>query len=212
MRRRVLLTAFEPFGGETLNSSWELLRALAAEPSPHDDLVLCVECLPVHKDHYAEALAQAIERHRPEVVLALGQAGGRPTIQLERQAFNRLDYEGAVDNGGHRIAGQVLHPDAPETLAASLPLERLCAVLRAAGHPVDVSADAGRFLCNAVLYELRHVHSGLAAAFVHIPLLPEQAASRGRGEASLGPRVTLACLRDLLRQLALDPAGSDGGA
>jgi len=199
---RVLLTGFEPFGGEAINPSWELARTLAESATPHEGLALCAERLPVDRATYAEALAQAIERHLPDVVLALGQATGRGAIHLERLAYNDIDYKGAADNGGHEVSGEALYRDAPETLAASLPLESLCDSLQAAGHPVEVSSDAGRFLCNAVLFELRHVHSALPAAFVHLPLLPEQAARRDKGEPSLSAQVTQACLADLLRHLA----------
>lgn len=211
MTVRVLLTGFEPFGGEAINPSWELARTLAELPSPHERMTLCAERLPVDRATYAEALALAIERHSPDVVLALGQATGRGAIQLERLAYNDLDYKGAADNGGHVVNGEKLHPNGPETLAASLPLESLCGSLQASGHPVEVSSDAGRFLCNAVLFELRHVHSALPAAFVHLPLLPEQAARRDKGEPSLSAQITQACLTDLLRHLALhrDEPGDD---
>jgi len=199
---RVLLTGFEPFGGEAINPSWELARTLAESTSPHEHMALFAERLPVDRETYAEALALAIDRHHPDVVLALGQATGRGSIQLERLAYNDLDYKGMPDNGGHVVSGEKLHPNGPETLAASLPLQTMCGDLRAAGHPVEVSADAGRFLCNAVLFELRHVHSALPAAFVHLPLLPEQADRRGKGEPSLPAQVTQACLTDLIRQLA----------
>jgi len=203
MTLRVLLTGFEPFGGEAINPSWELARALADAPSPHEQITLCAERLPVDRATYAQALMRAIERQRPDVVLALGQATGRAAIQLERLAHNSLDYKGNPDNGGHVVNGELLHPDAPPTLASSLPLQSLCATLQAAGHPVELSADAGRFLCNAVLYELRHVHPALPAAFVHLPLLPEQSDRRGKDEPSLAARITQACLTDLIRQLAL---------
>jgi pyroglutamyl-peptidase len=113
-----------------------------------------------------------------------------------------MDYEGAIDNGGHDVNDAVLHEGAPESLDASLPLERLCAELSSAGHPVEVSSDAGHYLCNAVLYELAWAHPQLPSAFVHIPLLPAQAAARELGEASMDPDVTRACLRELVRRLA----------
>jgi pyroglutamyl-peptidase len=200
--RRVLLTGFEPFGGESINPSWELVRTLAAEPSPHADLVLSAERLPVDRELYASALAAAIEQHRPHAVIAVGQGTGRAAIHLERLAVNRLDYQGARDNGGHEVSACELHAGAPEQLQASLPLEQLCAELSSEGHPVEVSSDAGLYLCNAVLYELAWKHAGLASAFVHIPLLPEQAAAREQGEASMEPDVTRACLRELVRRLA----------
>ncbi|MFT7463224.1 MAG: pyroglutamyl-peptidase [Pseudohongiellaceae bacterium] len=198
MTLRVLLTGFEPFGGEPINPSWELVRTVAAEAPPHDDLLLFSACLPVDQARYRAALAQAVEQHRPHVVLAIGQATGRPTIQLERVAHNRLEYKGAMDNGGHVIDGRTLHGDAAETLDANLPLAALCAQLQSGGHGVTVSADAGRYLCNAVLFELRHVHCDLPAAFIHIPLLPEQATRRDLGEPSMEASLTRACLRDLL--------------
>ena len=208
---RVLLTGFEPFGGEPLNPSERLARELGGtEPLPGVRLFSAI--LPVDRVAFAPALRAALEAHRPDVVLALGQATGRPRVHLEARARNAIDFRGERDNGGHAASGEALVPGAPASLPATLPVAELAGRLASEGHPVEVSDDAGRHLCNALLYELLHRHPGLPAAFVHVPLMPEQAERRGRGEPSLPLEVSRACLlalfRPLREALQAGPAGA----
>ncbi len=204
---RVLLTAFGPFGGEPVNPSERIARALAAEPPP-PGLRLAVEILPVDRTLHRAALAAAVERHAPDVALGAGQAAGRPRVDLEARACNRLDYRGELDNGGHGARDECLEPGGPAQLDATLPLARLAAELRLDGHPVALSLDAGRHLCNATLYRLLHGHASIPAAFVHLPLLPEQARRRGRGEPALAEELSRSCLRSLLAALPAHVRGA----
>ncbi len=204
---RLLLTGFEPFGGEPLNPSWELVRELLAGPTPAG-LELHGACLPVDRTTFRPSLEQALARATPHAVLALGQATGRAQVHLETRAVNLLDYRGGTDNGGHRSEAEPLHVDGPPQLTSTLPFPALRDELAEAGHPVRLSDDAGRYLCNALLYELLFKHAQLPSGFVHLPLSPEQASRRQQGEPSLGQDVTAPCLRLLLDRLArrLGPA------
>jgi pyroglutamyl-peptidase len=198
---RVLLTGFEPFGGECVNPAERLVRTLVRGAPPHARVQLAAAIVPVDRARYRACLDGAVRRHRPHVLLAVGQATGRPALDLETQARNRLDYRGERDNGGHAAGGEPLHDGGPDRLRASLPLRALHAELRRRGLPVRLSVDAGRHLCNALLYHVLLRHPGLAAGFVHVPLLPEQAARRGRGEPALAEPVSRRCLEGLIRGL-----------
>jgi pyroglutamyl-peptidase len=198
---RVLLTGFEPFGGERVNPSERLVRALARAAPPDPRLRLAAVVLPVDRRAMPPALGRALRERRPDVVIGVGQATGRAGVDLESVAHNRIDFRGERDNGGHAALGEPLLEGGPPRLVSRLPLRELAAALRARGLPVRVSRDAGRHLCNALLFELLARHPRLPSAFVHVPLLPSQAARRARGEPSLAEAVSRACLLALLRSL-----------
>jgi len=202
---RVLLTGYEPFDGEPVNPSARLAGRLAAAAPPHPSLELAAVVLPVDRARYAEAAARAVRAHAPDLVLALGQATGRDAIDLETTARNAIDYRGGRDNGGHAARGEPLEPGGPARRTSRVALAPLARALAEAGHPVRTSRDAGRHLCNALLYELCRAFPRLPSAFVHVPLLPEQAARRARGEPSLGEERALAALRALLALVGARP-------
>lgn len=197
----ILLTGFEPFDGEPVNPAQQLVEALAHEPAPHPRLQLVTAILPVDRRRCPAHLDAAVEATRPDAVVAIGQATGRPRIDLETRAFNQLDFGEGTDNGGHAAHGEPLAEDGPPHLDSTLPWPALASDLADRGHPVGLSADAGRHLCNALLYDLLHRHPRSAAGFVHVPLLPDQAARRALGEPHLAPEVSLAVVRELLRAL-----------
>lgn len=199
--RRLLLTGYEPFGGDPVNPSAQLVESIAALPPDPDSFTIRAVILPVARDAVRGALQDALYAWRPDAVIAVGQATGRDRVELELVARNRLDYKGEADNSGCVAAGEPLVPDGPEELAVSLDLESLCAEMVAQELPVRVSRDAGRHLCNALLYELLHRHASVPAFFVHVPLLPEQAEHRARNEPSLPASSSRACLAAIIRHL-----------
>lgn len=194
---RVLVTAFEPFGGETTNPSEQILRGLDGVDLP-GDLVLRTAVLPVDRTRYRAALDAALDDARPDLVVSLGQATGRPRVDLESTARNRIDFDGAVDNGGHAATDEALEAGGPDRRESPLPLGRLAEELAAEGHAVAVSDDAGRHLCNATYYEL--LGRGCRAVFVHVPLTPDQAARR-TGAPSMPLPDSAAAVHALLRRL-----------
>ena len=198
---RALLTGFEPFGGEPVNPSALIVTALAASPPAVPGLTVSAEILPVDRVRLPSALARALARHRPDAVICVGQATGRARVDLETLAHNAIDFRGDRDNGGHAAAGEALVPGGPATLASTLALALELPRLLAEGLPVALSRDAGRHLCNALLYTLLHERAPVPSAFVHVPLLPEQAARRGKGEPSLPLDVSRACVAALLARL-----------
>jgi len=200
-RRTLLLTGYEPFGGEPVNPSAQIVEDLAARLSASEDFDVRAVVLPVSRDAVAGALSEALDAWRPDAVIAVGQATGRTRVEVELVAHNALDYKGEADNAGHVAAGEPLVPDGPEQLLVPLDLEPVCAALAAEDLPIGVSRDAGRHLCNALLYELLHRHASLPAFFVHVPLAPEQAERRACDEASLPVDVSAACLAALIERL-----------
>jgi len=191
-RPRILITAFEPFGGRDLNPSQELLKALP-EREGIDRLLLPVSIAgtwPMLAAHLAES--------DPDIVLAMGEASGRGEICLEARAFNEIDLR-IPDNDGMQPRGEVILAGGPQVLESDLPLSELAGTLRDLGHPLHVSLDAGRHLCNLVLYRLLEQARRAGrpqASFLHLPLLPEQ-----RGPAEAVPCLPLATQLATLKSL-----------
>jgi pyroglutamyl-peptidase len=177
---RVLLTGFEPFGSSKVNPSEQVVRALSAEPFP--DVDLCTAILPVERQGGPAVLLQAVETHRPDAVLCLGEAGRRAAVSVERVAINLLDF-GIADNAGSQVVDEPIVPGGPAAYFVTLPVRAMVASVQAAGVPAELSLSAGAFLCNQVTYELLHYLAehqwAIPAGFVHLPLLPEQAVAAG---------------------------------
>jgi len=171
----ILLTGFEPFGGEGINPSWEVARGLEGESI--GALHIAARCLPCVFGDALLALDRAIAEVRPRLVLALGQAGGRCELSIERVALN-VDDARIPDNAGVQPIDQPVVVGGPAAYFSTLPIKAMVAGLRAAGLPASVSQSAGTFVCNHVFYGLQHrlAGSGVRSGFLHIPYLPEQAA------------------------------------
>ena len=180
---RILLTGFEPFGGEQINPSWEVAKALDGQKIAGVNII--ARMLPCVFGEALKVLQQSIDEVNPDLVLALGQAGGRSDFSIERIAIN-IDDARIADNAGARPIDQAVVNGAPAAYFSTLPIKTMVAGLRAAGHPASVSQTAGTFVCNHVFFGLQHaLHgSGVRSGFMHLPLLPAQAA-RLAGQPSM---------------------------
>lgn len=176
MTKTVLLTGFEPFNQETVNPAWEAVRALAG--SSGDDYLIQVRQLPCVFGLANQVLKAAIEEVEPQLVIAVGQAGGRSDISLERIAIN-IDDAPIPDNDMRKLIDEPIEAHGPAAYFSTLPIKAVVAALRMAGLPASVSQTAGTFVCNHVFYGLMHLTRGTAvrAGFIHIPYLPVQAAA-----------------------------------
>jgi len=195
--RTVLLTGFEPFEQEPINPSWEAVRALDGERV--GDAVIVARQLPCVFGNAIDAMAALVETLKPDVVIAVGQAGGRTEMSIERVAIN-VDDARIADNAGAQPIDNTIAPDGPAAYFSTLPIKAIVRDMRAAGVPAMVSQTAGTFVCNHVFYGLMHAlaqRQTMAATrggFIHIPYLPEQAA-RHPGAPSLALDTLIAGLR-----------------
>lgn len=173
----ILVTGFEPFGGSPVNPSWLAVQALHGRTIAGHRVVGAQ--LPTEFGAGLTRLDALLARHRPRLVLATGQAGGRAAISLERVAIN-VDDARIPDNAGAQPVDQAVVPGGPDAYFSSLPIKAMLAALLEAGIAAEVSQTAGTFVCNHVFYGLMH---RLAQApwperarggFVHVPWLPEQ--------------------------------------
>lgn len=165
----VLVTGFEPFGGESSNPSWEICGLLPAAIAG-----LRVEkCrVPCEFRRAVEVVGAAIERHRPALVVCVGQAGGRSRLGVERVAIN-VDDARAPDNAGRQPIDEPIAAEGPPAYFATLPVKAMVAAMRAAGVPAELSNSAGTYVCNHLMYGVLHLLAAsggvVRAGFVHVP-------------------------------------------
>ena len=174
--RILLVTGFEPFGGETVNASWEAAQEL--EGWPHGEYKATARLMPCAYDASVKELVLAIETLRPDALLMTGQAARRAVVCVERFARN-LDDASARDNDGALRRALRIARDAPERFEARAPVKAIADAIRAAGVPARVSRNAGGFVCNHLYFgALRYLSdkgSAIPAVFVHLPVTPAQA-------------------------------------
>lgn len=173
--KTVLLTGFEPFGGAAVNPSWEAVRLLDGWSG--DGFRVEVRLLPCVFGRAAEELLALVDDLRPDVAIAVGLAGGRPEISIERIAIN-VDDARLADNAGRQPIDVPIAADGPAAYFTNLPIKAMVAAIRARGVKAGVSQTAGTFVCNHVFYALMHHLRGqsVKAGFIHVPFLPPQAA------------------------------------
>jgi pyroglutamyl-peptidase len=205
--KTVLLTGFEPFDSDCINPSWEAVRSLdgwRCELPDGDAALVHARRIPCVFGAALRSLDQAIDELRPQLVLAIGQAGGRSEITPERVAIN-IDDGRICDNAGCRPIDLPVVEGAPAAYFSTLPIKALVHELRAAGIPASVSNSAGTFVCNHLFFGLMHrlatrpAAGGTRAGFIHIPLMPEQAARLPGALPSLALETVVAALRIAVR-------------
>ncbi len=170
-----LVTGFDAFGGEPVNPSQQIAQALDGQTIAGHRIVGAI--LPTEFGTSLTALEALLRRHRPALVLALGQAGGRAGISLERVAINLIDAR-ITDNAGTQPVDVRIVANAPNAYFSTLPVKAMLARLRDADNLAALSQTAGTFVCNQVFFALMHALRRRRArgGFVHVPYLPEQAA------------------------------------
>ena len=204
----VLVTGFDPFGGQPVNPSWQAVHALhGATVAGHR--VIGAQ-LPTVFAESMQALRALLRQHRPTLVLCTGQAGGRAAISLERVAIN-VDDARIPDNAGAQPVDVPVVPGGPAAYFTALPIKAMLQALLDAGINAEVSQTAGTFVCNHVFYGLmhelaqdpqwQHTRGGL----IHVPWLPEQGQPSMRmSEVVEGLRVAIECAlhthRDIRKQ------------
>ena len=177
---RVLVTAFEPFGGETVNPS-QLAAQRLAEGPPIDGVELRTAFLPVVFGDAIDALKAAIAEHDPEVVVCVGEAGGRFAVTPERVAVNVNDAP-FPDNAGRKPVDEPIVEGGPVAYLTGLPIAEIVEALHRAGIPAAKSSTAENYVCNNVFYGLMHHiatdRPQVVGGFVHVPYVHEQVLGR----------------------------------
>ena len=175
---KLLITGFEPFGGETINPAYEAVKTL-------EDKIMNTEIIkreiPTVFNKSIEVLENLIENEKPDIVICIGQAGGRYDISLERVAIN-IDDARIKDNEGNQPVDIKIFEDGENAYFTSLPIKRMVKKIREAGIPASISNTAGTFVCNHIMYGLLYLidkkYPNIRGGFIHVPYLPEQVISK----------------------------------
>lgn len=170
---KLLVTGFEPFGGETVNPAWEAVQRLPERIGAWELTKLQV---PTVFGSAAECVLSRAQTLLPDAVVCVGQAGRRRAVTPELVAIN-LQYASIADNRGQQPQDVPCVLGAPNAYFSTLPVRRMAEAIRAAGLPGELSYSAGSFVCNDLLFRLLHRYDGTQTrvCFIHVPYLPEQA-------------------------------------
>ena len=170
---KLLLTAFDPFGGDTVNPALEAVKRVG--PIPGVEIVKLE--VPTVFGKSVDTVTAAIESHLPDAVLCVGQAGGRAGLTPERIAIN-IDDSRIPDNAGNQPLDRPIASEGPAAYFSTLPVKAMTAAIREAGLPSDLSNTAGTFVCNHLMYGVLHHlaahHPATRGGFLHVPFLPRQ--------------------------------------
>lgn len=169
-----MLTGFDPFGGEKVNPAFEAVKLVSEKI--HDCDVIKLEIPTVFRESVG-VIERAILEHQPSIVLAIGQAGGRPSMAVERVGIN-VDDARIPDNAGNQPIDEPIFADGANAYFSNLPIKKMVQDMQQAGIPAVVSNTAGTYVCNHVLYSIMYLidkkYPDMRGGFIHVPFLPEQ--------------------------------------
>ena len=188
---KILVTGFDPFGGEKINPALEAVKSLPSEI--HGAEVHWVS-IPTVFYQSAEVLEAEIVRYQPDVVLCIGQAGGRASLTPERVAINQDDAR-IPDNQGNQPIDEPIRMDGEVAYFSTLPIKAMVQAIKEEGLPATVSNTAGTFVCNHLMYQALYLADKkfphMRAGFMHIPYMTEQVLNK--------PNTASMCLTDIVR-------------
>lgn len=181
---KILVTGFDPFGGESINPAIESVKRLPDTIAGAEIIKMEIPTV-FHKS--INVIDEAIKEHDPDVILSIGQAGGRFDITVERIGIN-CDDARIADNEGNQMIDEPVFADGPAAYFVNLPIKAMVSEIQKAGIPASVSNSAGTFVCNHITYGVRHLvetkYHGKRSGFIHIPFLPNQVLDK-KGQPSM---------------------------
>ena len=171
---KVLITGFEPFGGEKINPSFEAVKKLENKICDAD---IVKAQIPTVFHRSIEELEKLINAEQPDVVICVGQAGGRFDISIERVAIN-IDDARIADNDGNKPVDEPVFKDGENAYFASLPIKAMVEEIKKANIPASISNTAGTYVCNHIMYGLLYLldkkYPKIRGGFIHVPFITEQ--------------------------------------
>lgn len=174
MEMKLLITGFDPFGGEAINPALEAVKLLP--DTIHGAQIVKAE-IPTVFGKSAAIVAEKIEEIHPDVVLNIGQAGGRFAISPERVAIN-VDDARIPDNEGNQPVDEAIQTGGKPAYFTQLPIKAMVENMKKAGIPAAVSNTAGTFVCNHIMYQVQYMidtkYPEMKGGFIHVPFIPQQ--------------------------------------
>ncbi len=172
---KILVTGFDPFDKDIINPAYEAVKKL---PDTIKDTQIIKLEIPTSFERSKKAIEDAIEKYNPDVVLSIGQAGGRNEITVEKVAINLIEAR-IKDNDGDQPLGTPVREDGETAYFTNLPIKGMVSHIKENNIPATISYTAGTFVCNSVMYNILYLinkkYPNLKGGFIHVPFLPEQA-------------------------------------
>lgn len=182
---KVLVTGFDPFGGDKVNPAYEAVKLIPEEVAGAK--IIKVE-IPTVFAESGDVLKAAMKKEQPDIVICVGQAGGRAAVSLERVAINLAEAR-IPDNKGNQPIGVKLEEDGETAYFTSLPIKAMMKNIQEHGLPAYISYTAGTFVCNDIMYRLLYTiereFPKVKGGFIHVPFEPTQVINRPVGTASM---------------------------
>lgn len=201
---KVLITGFDPFGGEKVNPAYEAVKLLPDTIAGAEIIKLEI---PTVFSKSGPAVEAGIQAHHPDVVLNIGQAGGRSCVTVEQVAINLAEAR-IPDNNGEQPADEPLQEGGPTAYFATIPVKAIVKNVRDHGIPCHISYSAGTYVCNCVMYNVLHMaatkYPNIRAGFIHVPFADEQVVNKPNGTPSSSLTVIAKALEYAVEAIVLN--------
>lgn len=175
---KVLVTGFDPFGGEPINPAWEAVKAMKDTIAGAEIVKMQI---PTVVGKSIEKIHQKMKELQPDLVISVGQAGGRFGVTPERVAINVTDAR-IPDNEGNQPIDEPIFSDGPAAYFSNLPVKAMVQAIKDAGYPSVLSNSAGTYICNhvmyGILYYIEKEFPNVRGGFIHVPYAPSQAVNK----------------------------------
>ena len=206
---KILVTGFDPFGGESVNPAYEAVKLLPDVIGGEEIVKLEI---PTVFYLSGPAVEEGIRKYQPDVVICVGQAGGRASISVEKVAINFVDAR-IPDNNGEQPLDEPLQADGPAAYFATLPVKAMVQHVKEAGLPCYLSFTAGTYVCNSIMYNVLYMcekrYPGIRAGFIHVPYACGQVIDKANTTPSMPLETIAKSLEYAIEAVAIDRA--DGG-
>ena len=206
---KILVTGFDPFGGESVNPAYEAVKLL---PDVIGGAEIFKLEIPTVFSLSGPAVEEGIRKYQPDVVICVGQAGGRASISVEKVAINFVDAR-IPDNNGEQPLDEPLQADGPAAYFATLPVKAMVQHVKEAGLPCYLSFTAGTYVCNSIMYNVLYMcekrYPGIRAGFIHVPYACGQVIDKANTTPSMPLETIAKSLEYAIEAVAIDRA--DGG-
>ena len=206
---KILVTGFDPFGGESVNPAYEAVKLL---PDVIGGAEIFKLEIPTVFSLRGPAVEEGIRKYQPDVVICVGQAGGRASISVEKVAINFVDAR-IPDNNGEQPLDEPLQADGPAAYFATLPVKAMVQHVKEAGLPCYLSFTAGTYVCNSIMYNVLYMcekrYPGIRAGFIHVPYACGQVIDKANTTPSMPLETIAKSLEYAIEAVAIDRA--DGG-
>ena len=209
---KILVTGFDPFGGESVNPAYEAVKLL---PDVIGGAEIFKLEIPTVFSLSGPAVEEGIRKYQPDVVICVGQAGGRASISVEKVAINFVDAR-IPDNNGEQPLDEPLQADGPAAYFATLPVKAMVQHVREAGLPCYLSFTAGTYVCNSIMYNVLYMcekrYPGIRAGFIHVPYACGQVIDKANTTPSMPLETIAKSLEYAIEAIAIDRQDSGESA